>query len=101
MNVNDYEHRRASKADLKDTINLPIAIPVWGVLMLLASGLYFGGTTVQKLNTVIENSAKTELRVATISDKQVDSIADMKMLQKSVAQLEVRVVAIELRAARK
>jgi|GEM_PF-2193778 len=96
MNINDYERHSNSrqKTDFKETINIPIAIPAWGMLCLLGALFYYGGSAMQKLNTVIENSAKTELQV-------VASAADLKTMQISVADLKARVVALEGRGSHK
>lgn len=98
MNINEYE-RTASKADLKDTINLPIAVPVWGVLVALVSSVYFGGLTVGKLNTVIENSAKTEARLEVVTTKQTEGLADAKILHASVDDIKVSVSDLKARVA--
>lgn len=98
MNINEYE-TRVSKADLKDTINIPIAIPVWGVLTALIASVYFGGLTIGKLNTVIENSSKTEARVSVISDKQTEGLADAKILHASVDDVKASVIDLKARVA--
>lgn len=100
MNINDYESKPMSP-ELKDTINMPISIPIWGVLVMIGSLLYFGGISMQKLNTLLENFAKMEGRVTIIQEKQTDNLSDMKVMQKDISQLQVRMVAVELSKARK
>lgn len=55
----------------------------------------------QKLNTLLENFAKMEGRVTIIQEKQTDNLSDMKVMQKDISQLQVRMVAVELSKARK
>lgn len=70
----------------KDTINLPIAIPAWGLITLLLGGVFTAGVTFQKLDQVIEQSKKID----GIQERQINAIARLVSLEKRVDELERR-----------
>jgi hypothetical protein len=70
----------------RDTINLPIAIPVWGLVTLLGVGVFTAGVTFQKLDQVIESSKKIDL----IQERQINALARLSGLELRVYELEKR-----------
>lgn len=68
----------------RDSINLPIAIPAWGLITLLFGGVFTAGVTFQKLDQVIEQSKKID----GIQERQANSIARLSSLEMRVTELE-------------
>lgn len=79
----------------KDTINLPVAIPAWGLICALIIGAVSVGSTITKLNTLLDNDTKREALVRVIQDRQINVMAiqgvhvnDIKDLKERVSDLE-------------
>lgn len=75
----------------RDTVNLPIAIPAWGIVTLIISAVFTAGVTFQKLDQVIERSKKIDQ----IQERQIANIAAIANMQQQVANHESRISAIE------
>lgn len=79
----------------KDSINLPVAIPVWGLVTVIAGGVFYAGATLNKLNTLLENYGKTEQKVASIQERQIGEMAAIGNLQTQVQNHEMRIATTE------
>jgi len=75
----------------KDTINVPIAIPAWGLLTMLAFGIFTAGMFNQKLNQLIEQAPL----VSMIREKQIGGLAAIETLRDGQNRLEARVTNLE------
>ncbi|SNT33879.1 hypothetical protein SAMN06265795_12656 [Noviherbaspirillum humi] len=84
---------------LKETIMLPVAIPAWGLLCIIAGAIYTAGQISQKLDTLIENYSRTELKVAAIHERQIGGLAAIATLQQQAQSHETRLASLERAAA--
>jgi hypothetical protein len=87
---------RAMPEKFKDTFNLPIAIPVWGLVTFIAGGVFYAGATLNKLNTLLENYSKTETKVSVIQDRQIANIAAVQNLSITAQHHENRITNLEI-----
>lgn len=79
----------------KQAFNLSVGIPVWGVVTFLAGGIFYAGASLNKLNTLLDNFAKMETRVATIQEKQIERGGVLNAVQTQVQNHESRLTALE------
>lgn len=79
----------------RDSVNIPIAIPAWGLLSLIVGAVFTAGIMVNKMDSLIENSKKSEDKIATIQEKQIISHAAIANLQQTVQYHEARLSAME------
>ena len=77
--------------------NLPVAIPVWGVLVALCSALFTAGTLYTKMDNLIETSKRSEDRVAIIAEKQVRGLAALEVIENRSRDHDQRLSAGEQR----
>lgn len=75
----------------KDTINLPIAIPAWGLVTILVGAVFTAGVTFQKLDQVIETTKKVDQ----IQERQINALAAIANLQQQTQGHEVRIASLE------
>lgn len=75
----------------KDTLNLPIAIPAWGLICMIIGGVFTAGVTFQKLDQVIESSKKIDL----IQERQIGGLAAIANLQQQMQAHENRIGQLE------
>jgi hypothetical protein len=80
---------------IKDKLTVSFAIPAWSLYSALAIGLITAGMTLQKLDTLLANYAKTEDKVQAINEKQIGGLASIQTLQTNVANHESRLLVIE------
>jgi hypothetical protein len=78
-----------------DTINVPIAIPAWGLLTLIAAAVFTAGVMFNKMDALIETSRKSEDKIAGITEKQILSLAAITSLQQNFQNLEARMSSLE------
>lgn len=92
----------------KDSINLPIAIPAWGLITTLASlligGAYYGGGMVTKLDQLIELGRETKIAQAAqqqqidrINERQIGGLATQANHEQMLRALDGRVSQLERR----
>lgn len=74
----------------RDSINVPIAIPAWGALVLIAGAIYTAGTMVNKMDTLIEKSQRADTAIASITEKQIISSAAVNSLESRATRLEAQ-----------
>lgn len=79
----------------RDSINLPIAIPAWGLVVLLCSAIFTAGVTFNKLDTLIENSKSTAATIATIQEQRRADYATVNTLQVQYQNHESRLSNLE------
>lgn len=79
----------------KDTFNLPVAIPAWGLISALVIGIFTAGMTMQKLDTLLENSGKTESRINTLQERQFNALTSIANQQTQLNGHENRITNIE------
>lgn len=79
----------------KDTINLPIAIPVWGLVLMIGTGVFTAGILYNQLATLIESSRKSEERITFISNNQIGDHASIGNIQLQVQSHEARLTNVE------
>lgn len=75
----------------KDAINLPIAIPAWGLVTLILGGCFTAGVTLQKLDQVIETSKKIDV----IQEKQIGALATVQNHTYQISNHESRILDLE------
>lgn len=83
--------------DFKDTINLPIAIPVWGAICLVGIGIFTAGTLYQQMGTLIDNNRASDARIASMHERQIISNAAIVTLERQVSTVEARMSNIDAR----
>lgn len=76
---------------LQDTINLPVAIPAWGLLVAIAGGIFSFASIQTKLEAVIERTSQIEA----IRERQINNVQILLQQQKTVEQHELRLIGIE------
>jgi hypothetical protein len=81
--------------EFKENINVPIAIPAWGFLTLLAGAIFSAGVISNKIDTVIDAVKKNDDKLASVQDKQTASIAVITNLQAQVQNHESRITTVE------
>lgn len=87
----------ASAERFRDTINVPIAIPAWGAVVMIAGALFTSGTLYQQMGTLIENSKRNDIQVSIIREKQIGDQAAINALEKKDASTDQRMTSVELR----
>lgn len=75
----------------RDTINLPIAIPAWGLITILIGAIFTAGVTFQKLDQVIEHSKKIDV----IQERQITNVAAIANMQQQLQNHESRITDVE------
>ena len=75
----------------RDTLNLPIAIPAWGLVTLLLGGVFTAGVTFQKLDQVIETAKKID----TIQERQINALATQRGHDAMLQNHEQRISNLE------
>lgn len=65
----------------KNSINLPIAIPAWGLITLLAGAIFTAGTMVNKMDSLIDTVRDSKEQLATVKEKQIGGLAAIANLQ--------------------
>jgi hypothetical protein len=83
----------------KGTLNVPIAIPVWGLVTLLLGAVFTAGVTFQKLDALIAESKATNERVATMWDRQIGGLAQLQNHEVRLSTVESRLGQLERHAA--
>lgn len=92
----------------KDTINLPIAIPAWGLITALSTiavgGAYYGGGMVTKLDQLIELGRETkqiqgaqQQQIDRINERQIGGLATQANHDQLLRSLDARVSQLERR----
>lgn len=79
----------------RDTINVPIAIPAWGALVMIAGAVFTSGTLYQQMGTLIDNSRQSDARIALIHDRQIVATAAVVALEKQAQNTEARMSNVE------
>lgn len=80
----------AAEGKFKDSINVPIAIPAWGALVLIAGAIYTAGTMVNKMDTLIAGSQRADDAIASIKEKQIIGAATVNSLSERTTRLEAQ-----------
>lgn len=80
---------------MRDTINVPIAIPAWSLVVFIGSALFTAGTLYSQMSTLIESSKKADDRMALISEKQIGSTLAINSLQQQSQNHEARLMNVE------
>lgn len=79
----------------RDTINVPIAIPAWGALVMIAGAVFTSGTLYQQMGTLIDNSRQSDARISLIHDRQIVATAAVVALEKQAQNTEARMSNVE------
>lgn len=79
----------------KQTLNLSVGIPVWGVLSTICILIFQAGATISKLNTLIDSDTKTKVQVEAIAKTQNERTGLFGSLQLQIQSLESRVAFLE------
>lgn len=80
---------------MRDTINVPIAIPAWSLIVMLGGALFTAGTLYNKMDSLIESSKHADERIAIIGEKQVGALAAIANLQQATQNHEMRITNVE------
>ena len=87
---------------MRDTINLPVAIPVWTLVSLVGSAVFTAGTLYSQMGTLIESGKKADERaraaderITLRSEKQGGALTALANTQQRVQDHEVRIGNIE------
>jgi hypothetical protein len=92
----------------KDKINIPIAIPAWGLIStlvaVLVSGAYYGGGVVTKLDQLIDLGRETkqvqvaqQAQIDRINERQIGGLATQANHEQLLRSLDGRVSQLERR----
>lgn len=87
----------ANTERFRDTINVPIAIPAWGAIVMIAGALFTSGTLYQKMDALVETSRRSEDKVAVVAERQVKGLAAIEVLQAGMRDHDQRLVNDEQR----
>lgn len=79
----------------KGTINVPIAIPAWGLLSLIATAVFTAGVIYTQLNSLIESNKKNDERITLIAERQTRGLAAIGYLEQQVSGFERRISTLE------
>lgn len=79
----------------KNSINLPIAIPAWGLVTILAGAVFTAGTMVTKMDTLIETVRDGKEQLASVKEKQIGGLAAIGNLQQQQQNHETRLTNVE------
>jgi hypothetical protein len=79
----------------KQAFNVSVGIPAWSLVSFLVGGVFYAGATLNKLNTLLENYGKTELRVNVIAEKQIGEQAAIQTLQDMNRNHDSRITTLE------
>lgn len=91
----DSAHDPTAPERFRDSINVPIAIPAWGALVMIAGALFTSGTLYQKMDALIENSRQSDARITVIHERQFVANAAILSLEKQGQSLNDRVSNLE------
>lgn len=80
---------------MRETINVPIAIPAWSLVTMVAGALFTAGTLYNQMATLIEASKKSDERVTMIREKQINGLAAIDNLQRQEQNHEARISNVE------
>lgn len=75
----------------EETIKLPIAIPTWGLILLLCGGIFSFARIQVKLEAIIERTDKLDY----IQERQTQNVGKLIALEKLVDQQGARLVDLE------
>jgi hypothetical protein len=76
---------------IKETISMPVVVPVWSLLTFLAGGLFTAGVMVTKLEQVVEASKKID----TIQERQAANTASITNHAMQLQNHDTRIYALE------
>lgn len=79
----------------KNTINVPIAIPAWGLITMVAGAIFTAGTMVTKMDTLIDTVKDSKEQLAIVKEKQIGGLAAIASLQQQAAAHELRITNVE------
>lgn len=79
----------------KGTINVPIAIPAWGLLSLIATAVFTAGVIYTQLNSLIESNKKNDERITTIAERQTRGLAAIGYLEQQSRNYDQRISTLE------
>lgn len=68
---------------------------MWSLVSFLAGLVFYAGATLNKLNTLLENYAKTDQQVMVIRDKQNERGVMISNQQAQIQSHESRITALE------
>lgn len=79
----------------KSSINLPIAVPAWGLVTILIGAVFTAGTMVTKMDTLIETVKDGKEQLAAVREKQIGGLAAIANLQQQQQSHETRLANVE------
>lgn len=79
----------------RNSINVPIQIPVWSLVCMLAGALFTAGTLYNQMNMLIESNKRGDARMTLISEKQIGDGATISNLQLQAQNHEARLTNAE------
>lgn len=79
----------------KESINIPIAIPAWGLLTLIAGAVFTAGVMFNKMDTLIEGDRENRGQITYIKERQINGLAAISTLQGQMQAHETRLTNIE------
>lgn len=80
---------------IRNSVNLPIAIPAWGLVTMVAGAVFTAGTMVTKMDTLIETVKDSKEQLASVKEKQIGSLAAIANLQQQQQNHEARLTNVE------
>lgn len=80
---------------MRDTINVPVAIPAWSLVVMVGGALFTAGTLYNKMDSLIESSKHADERITLISEKQITGLAAISSLQQVTQSHEMRLTNVE------
>lgn len=79
----------------RSTINLPIAIPAWGLVTLVAGAVFTSGVMFNKMDTLIESVKDSKEQLAALKEKQMSGMTAIATLQIQQQNHETRITNLE------
>jgi hypothetical protein len=80
---------------MRDTLNIPIAIPTWSLVCMVGGALFTAGTLYTQMATLIESGKKADERITLISEKQIGGLTALANTQQIVQNHELRLSNVE------
>lgn len=75
----------------RETINIPIAIPAWGIISALITGAFAFGILYNQLSALVKNQEKVDL----MYERQIKNISDVNRHERAIENHEQRIQALE------
>lgn len=85
----------SARETFREHIAVPIQIPAWGLLCMIAGAIFTSGSLYQKMDALVENSQKNDTQIAMIREKQIINTAILENLKATDSVFEQRMISVE------